>query len=73
MVQMNRCRTEQRCRHREHICGHGGVNWETGIDICVLPCVERIASSVVDQNRGFLCPPKPNKKSWRQSLEKIDR
>ena len=62
---------EQRCRHREQICGHGGVNWEIGIGICVLPYVERMASSVADQNRGFLCPPKPNKKSWRQSMEEI--
>ena len=26
------------------MCGHRGINWEIGIEICALPCVKQIVS-----------------------------
>ena len=39
IVQMNLfAGQEQRCRRREWACGHkeGGMDWEMGIDVCML-------------------------------------
>ena len=53
MVQINLgAGQEQRCRCREQMCGpglqgRGGMNWETGIDVCALPCVRQELSSVL--------------------------
>ena len=50
MVQVNLfAGQEQRHRHREWTCGHGGegeggTNWEIRIDIHTLPCVKQIDS-----------------------------
>ena len=48
MVQMNLfAEQEERCRHREWVCGHGvkedGTNCESSIDMYTLPCLKQIA------------------------------
>ena len=38
------------------MCGHRGINWEIGTEVCALPCVKQIASGkLLSSTRMVLC------------------